>query len=77
MADDETRAGQGSPRVPPDAGQQEGINPLNPRSMPRSEDDELTFARSPEYHDRPTGDADSPHGGGRDDDDTPHEGGVS
>jgi hypothetical protein len=31
----------------------EGISPLNPSTFPRAEDDEETFARSPEYHDRP------------------------
>ena len=30
------------------------ISPTDPGSMPRAEDDETTFARSPEYHDRPT-----------------------
>jgi hypothetical protein len=29
------------------------INPLDPSSMPRAEDDEQTYERSPEYHDRP------------------------
>jgi hypothetical protein len=56
MAEQRHKAERGSPQVPPDAGQQEGINPLNPRSMPRAEDDEVTFARSPEYHDRPPAD---------------------
>ena len=32
--------------------QRQGISPVNPSSMPRAEDDEQTFARSPEYHDR-------------------------
>lgn len=30
-----------------------GISPMDPRSMPRAEDDEETYERSPEYHDRP------------------------
>ena len=30
-----------------------GISPVDPRSMPRAEDDDDTYARSPEYHDRP------------------------
>ena len=31
---------------------QEGINPREPSSMPRAEDDEQTRADSPEFHDR-------------------------
>jgi hypothetical protein len=31
----------------------EGISPLNPRTFPRAEDDEDTFAHSPEFHDLP------------------------
>jgi hypothetical protein len=31
----------------------EGISPLNPRTYPRGDDDERTFAESPEFHDRP------------------------
>ena len=31
----------------------EGINPLNPDTFPRAEDDEETFAHSPEFHDTP------------------------
>lgn len=30
----------------------EGINPLDPSSMPRAEDDDKTRAASPEFHDR-------------------------
>lgn len=30
----------------------EGINPRDPSSMPRGEDDEKTLADSPEFHDR-------------------------
>lgn len=30
-----------------------GISPQDPDSMPRAEDDEQTFERSPEFHDRP------------------------
>ena len=33
----------------------EGINPQNPSTMPRAEDDEETRANSPEFHDRPGG----------------------
>jgi hypothetical protein len=49
-----------------DAGQHEqsrGISPLNPSSMPRAEDDETTFANSPEYHDRPSSDSGKPRQG--------------
>jgi hypothetical protein len=35
-----------------DAGDQEGVNPRDPSSMPRGEDDEKTRAESPEFHDR-------------------------
>ena len=31
----------------------EGISPLNPLTFPRAEDDEETFAHSPEFHDLP------------------------
>ena len=31
----------------------EGISPLNPSTFPRAEDDEETFAHSPEFHDLP------------------------
>ena len=31
----------------------EGISPLNPSTFPRAEDDEETFANSPEFHDLP------------------------
>jgi hypothetical protein len=37
---------EGSPERP-------GIDAQNITSMPRAEDDELTRARSPEFHDRP------------------------
>jgi len=30
----------------------EGISPQNPDTMPRAEDDEETYERSPEFHDR-------------------------
>jgi len=30
-----------------------GVSPLDPGSMPRAEDDEETYERSPEFHDRP------------------------
>lgn len=30
----------------------EGVNPRNPESMPRAEDDPETRANSPEFHDR-------------------------
>jgi hypothetical protein len=29
------------------------VSPIDPGTMPRSEDDEQTFERSPEFHDRP------------------------
>jgi hypothetical protein len=32
---------------------EEGISPQNPDTMPRAEDDEETFERSPEFHDHP------------------------
>jgi hypothetical protein len=32
---------------------EEGINPQNPSSMPRAEDDEETRRNSAEFHDRP------------------------
>jgi len=32
---------------------EEGISPADPDTMPREEDDEETYARSPEFHDRP------------------------
>ena len=32
-----------------------GISPQEPESMPRAEDDEHVFERSPEFHDRPGG----------------------
>jgi hypothetical protein len=37
----------------PDPEELEGISPLNPSTFPRAEDDEETFARSPEFHDLP------------------------
>jgi hypothetical protein len=33
-------------------GQEQGIEPRRPETMPRAEDDATTFARSPEFHDR-------------------------
>lgn len=33
-------------------GQELGIEPRRPWTMPRAEDDSITFARSPEFHDR-------------------------
>jgi hypothetical protein len=33
-------------------GQEDGIEPRRPETMPRAEDDATTFARSPEFHDR-------------------------
>jgi len=39
--------------------EKEGINPREPASMPRGEDDAETLADSPEYHDR----TDSPGAG--------------
>lgn len=35
------------PKADPD-----GVNPRDPSSMPRAEDDEKTRANSPEFHDR-------------------------
>ena len=35
-----------------DPGDAEGVNPREPSSMPRGEDDAKTEADSPEYHDR-------------------------
>jgi hypothetical protein len=32
----------------------DGITPQRPETMPRAEDDEETFKRSPDFHDRPT-----------------------
>lgn len=42
-----------------DAGDEAGVNPREPSSMPRGEDDAATLADSPEYHDR----TDMPEGG--------------
>jgi hypothetical protein len=36
----------------PDPRSREGITPQKPETMPRAEDDEETFERSPEFHDR-------------------------
>jgi hypothetical protein len=33
-------------------GQEAGIEPRRPETMPRAEDDATTFANSPEFHDR-------------------------
>jgi hypothetical protein len=33
-------------------GQEGGIEPRRPETMPRAEDDPTTFANSPEFHDR-------------------------
>jgi len=40
-------------RTPPTNPEPEGINPVNPASMPRGEDDGITRDRSPEFNDRP------------------------
>ena len=40
-------------RTPPINPNPAGINPVNTSSMPRAEDDEETFRRSPEFNDRP------------------------
>jgi hypothetical protein len=37
---------EGAPVLP-------GINPQTPGTMPRAEDDEMTRANSPDFHDRP------------------------
>jgi hypothetical protein len=39
--------------TPEDSPERPGIDAQRPSSMPRAEDDELTRARSPEFHDRP------------------------
>jgi hypothetical protein len=44
------RTGNREPETTPE---REGISPLNPSTFPRAEDDEETFARSPEFHDVP------------------------
>jgi hypothetical protein len=31
----------------------EGISPVEPETMPRAEDDDETFEKSPEFHDQP------------------------
>src|SRR5262245_8653494 len=33
--------------------EREGISPMNPATFPRAEDDEETFANSPDFHDVP------------------------
>jgi hypothetical protein len=33
--------------------EERAISPIDPDTMPRAEDDEKTFASSPEFHDRP------------------------
>lgn len=43
-----------------DAGDDAGINPRVPDTMPRGEDDEETRANSPEFHDRPGGSSQFP-----------------
>ena len=43
--------------------QRRGISPLDPSSMPRAEDDEQTYAQSPEYHDRVPNDPREPQQG--------------
>ena len=40
-------------RVPETTPELDGISPLNPSTFPRSEEDEETFAHSPEFHDLP------------------------
>jgi len=42
--------GPDDPRRDPRGG--EAISPQKPETMPRAEDDEETFRRSPEFHDR-------------------------
>ena len=55
---DRTPAQGGRPEAPRDGdganqpGQERGIEPRKPETMPRAEDDAKTFARSPEFHDR-------------------------
>jgi len=55
----ETEHGQGGrPAAPREGngadqpGQENGIEPRRPETMPRAEDDAKTFANSPEFHDR-------------------------
>ena len=51
---DEQTAGNATPHGGPETTPElEGISPRNPRTFPRGEDDEQTFARSPEFHDVP------------------------
>jgi hypothetical protein len=40
-------------RTPPTNPDPDSINPVNTSSMPRGEDDDETFRKSPEFHDRP------------------------
>jgi hypothetical protein len=47
---DEDDVSNGNPEATPEL---EGISPLNPSTFPRAEEDEETFAHSPEFHDRP------------------------
>jgi hypothetical protein len=47
IADDPKAHKTGNSKVEPDA-----INPRDPSSMPRGEDDDKTRASSPEFHDR-------------------------
>ncbi len=46
--------------------QSRGISPLNPSSMPRAEDDDATYAGSPEFHDREPNDPSKGQGAGPD-----------
>lgn len=63
----ERRTPAGPSRHGDSVGQKEqsrGISPLNPSSMPRAEDDEQTYANSPEYHDRVPDDPSKPEQAG-------------
>lgn len=51
----------------------EGISPLNPATFPRAEDDEETFARSPEFHDLPDPGPNVGRGNRRRETDTDHD----
>jgi hypothetical protein len=40
-------------RTPPTKPEPDAINPTNPASMPRGEEDPETWSNSPEFNDRP------------------------
>ncbi|HEY3093753.1 MAG TPA: hypothetical protein VGJ52_11670 [Vicinamibacterales bacterium] len=53
MADERTLPISESGPDEPRGDARTSISPLDPGSMPRAEDDEETYERSPEFHDRP------------------------